>query len=67
MTPEQRTARARVAALKRHHPHSELTKALAAEYAAESLARHIAKVVAEAPPLSKEQKSRLARLLHRAI
>lgn len=64
MTPADRTSRARLAAQKRHHPDSEQTQTLAAEYATDSLARHIAKIVAQAPPLSEEQRSRLALLLH---
>jgi hypothetical protein len=67
MTPADRSSRARLAAQKRHHPHSEQTQTLAAEYATDSLARHIAKVVAAAPPLSDAQISRLALLLSPAI
>ena len=66
LTPAERTSRGRLAAQTRHHPEAELTKALAAKYAADGLARHIAKVVAQATPLSEEQKTRLALLLHQA-
>jgi len=45
MTPADRTSRGRLAAQKRHHPRSEQTQTLAAEYATDSLARHIARVV----------------------
>jgi hypothetical protein len=56
------TERARLAALERHHPdadHSEQRRDLRAARAAD----YIARVVAETPPLTPEQKLHLARLL----
>lgn len=63
MTPNERTARARVAAAKRHHPSDPKTAQLMAEFKADRLALHIAHVVNSAPPLTAEQRDRLALLL----
>ncbi|MFX4286288.1 hypothetical protein ACQBJO_12930 [Janibacter sp. G349] len=57
-----RTIQAKLAAASRHRPnedHSDLRR----DHAAEKLAEHIAKVVATAPPLTVEQRDRLASLL----
>ena len=63
MNPDERTARARVAAAKRHHPDSPKTAQLTAEFKADRLALHIANVVNSAPSLTAEQRDRLALLL----
>ncbi len=63
MTPDVRSARARVAAAKRHHPNDPKTDQLAAEFKADRLAEHIRRLVDAAPPLSEAQRSRLALLL----
>lgn len=64
MTPDECTKRARVAALRRHHPHEVETDRLAGEFKADRLAEHIKRIVDAAPPLSAEQRDRLALLLH---
>ena len=66
MTPDERSARARVAAAKRHHPNSPKTDQLAAEFKADRAAEYIRRIVDEAPPLSPEQRDRLALLLRGA-
>ena len=66
MTPDERTARARVAAFHRHHPGDPKTAQLGAGFKADRLALHIARVVDAAPPLSPEQRDRLALLLRGA-
>ena len=63
MTPDERTTRARLAALQRHHPDDPKTAQLAADFKTDRLAQHIARVVDAAPPLSFEQRDRLALLL----
>ncbi len=63
MTPDERSARARLAAKRRHHPDDPETSLLAADFKADRLAAYIQRVVDEAPQLSAEQKSRLALLL----
>ncbi len=63
MTPDERSARARVAAHKRHHPNDPKTGQLAADFMADRLADHIRRVVDAAPELSAEQRSRLSLLL----
>ncbi len=64
MNSDERSARARVAAAKRHHPDSPKTAQLTAEFKADRLALHIRRVVDSAPPLTAEQRDRLALLLH---
>ena len=62
MTDPVLRARARLAVNTRHHPgrdHSDLKRDLAAA----NLEAYIARVVAEAPPLTIEQRRRLAGLL----
>ncbi len=63
MTPAERTSRARVAAMRRHHPNDKQTDELAADFKADRLSQYIRRVVDEAPPLSAEQRDRLALLL----
>lgn len=60
--PSVATARGRLAVNTRWHPnadHAELRR----ELAAAKLAEYVARVVAEAPPLTDEQKTRIASLL----
>jgi len=59
--------RARVAVLTRHRPSDdpELIEARR-DFAAERLAIHVARVVAEAPPLTNEQLDRIAAILRGA-
>lgn len=62
--PATRTARARRAALVRHRGADDPQALEAArDVRAASLAQHIARVAAEAPPLTDEQRDRLAVLL----
>lgn len=61
--PENRSTRARVAALQRHHPHAPETATERAQFKADRLAEHIRRVVDSAPQLSPEQRDRLAALL----
>ncbi len=62
-----RTTRARVAALTKHHPDGSPTLTGARrDHAAEKLADYVAKVVAQAPPLSPAQRDRIAVLLRGA-
>jgi hypothetical protein len=63
MNKQQRTARARIAALKRHHPNDQETVELARDFKAERLAEYIERVVDMAPPLTPAQRDRLALLL----
>lgn len=59
---ERRTLRARLAAESRYRPdedHSHLRR----DYAAVKIEEYVAKVVAEAPPLTAEQRHRIAQLL----
>ncbi len=52
----------KLGAIKRHHPNADTTE-LQRECAAERLADYVAKVVAEAPPLTPAQRDRIAVLL----
>lgn len=63
MKAEQRSAQARAAAMKRHAPDSPVTTQLQTEFRAQRLAEHIKKIVDAAPPLTPEQRDRLALLL----
>ncbi len=63
MNKQQRTARARIAALKRHHPNDQETFELARDFKAERLAEYIERVVDAAPPLTQAQRDKLATLL----
>jgi hypothetical protein len=59
-----RTTRARVAALTKHHPDgSPALTGARRDHAAEKLAENVAKIVAQAPPLSAAQRDRIAALL----
>ena len=63
MMPVRRKVRSQIAnAVKVGRPAAELRE-LRAEFAALKLAEYIARVVAEAPPLTNEQRDRLALLL----
>lgn len=66
MDAEDRRARARVAALTRHHPDDPETAELAQDFKTHRLAQYIARVVDAAPPLSSEQRDRLATLFRGA-
>ena len=63
MTPAEKTQRARVAALRRHRPNDPKTDELAAEFKADRLSQYIKRVVDSAPPLTAQQRDRLALLL----
>ncbi|WP_155850246.1 hypothetical protein [Arthrobacter sp. Br18] len=61
MSTPTRAARAKLAAASRHHPnkdHSQLQR----ELAAAKLEAYVEKIVADAPPLTTEQRARLAAL-----
>jgi hypothetical protein len=65
MSQAVRTEKARLAAKKRHYPdqdHSDTERDLAAA----KIANYIAHVLAEAPPLTPDQRARLAELLRPA-
>jgi hypothetical protein len=63
LSPERSKLRSQIAnGTKLGRPTAELQQ-LRAAYAAETLAEHIARVVAAAPPLTAEQRDRLALLL----
>jgi hypothetical protein len=65
-TSQARARVARKAALKRHHPELD-TADLDREIRIDSLAEHIRRVVDAAPPLTPEQRDRLAVLLRPAL
>ena len=62
MSNDVRRNRAKLAANMRHHPNADHTNARR-ELAASNLEAYVARVVAEAPPLTDEQKHRIASLL----
>lgn len=62
MSNQTRTAKARLAAATRHHPNRDHT-ALQRDLAAAKLDSYIQRVLAEAPPLTPEQLSKVALLL----
>jgi hypothetical protein len=63
MTPDERSARARLAAAKRHHPDDDKTHELAAQFKTDRLAQHIERLIQAAPPLNEDQLRRLGALL----
>jgi len=64
MPSDVQVARNRLAAITRHHgPHDPRTATARGELAEAKLADAIAKVVESAPPLTAEQRNRLATLL----
>ena len=66
LTPARTTARARVSALKRHHPEGGVAvDAAVRDLRAMTLEEHIRQVVDQAPALTSEQADRLAALQHR--
>ena len=62
ISPAQSKLRARIAATKRHHPDAD-TSELTAELRTATAAEYIRRLVDAAPPLSEEQRARLAALL----
>jgi hypothetical protein len=64
VNPEHRKMRAQVAANVRHHPDEPATVTLIQDFKEERLAEHIRKIIASAPPLTAEQKARLAAILN---
>lgn len=62
-TPQRRRAVATLAALQRHQPESERTAGARRDVHAIAIEEHIQRLVDEAPPLSPDQRSRLAVLL----
>ena len=65
LTPARTTARARVSALKRHHPDGgAAVDAAVRDLRAMTLEEHIREVVDQARGLTPEQADRLAALLH---
>jgi hypothetical protein len=64
LTPGVTTARARVSALKRHHPEGGVVvEAAVRDLRATTLEEYIRRVVDSAPPLTDQQKGRLSALL----
>lgn len=63
-TTPRRRKQAELAAASRHHP--ERVDELRRDYAFETLDEHIRRVVESAPPLTAEQRERLASLLRPA-
>ena len=66
LTQSERSQRARVAALKRHHGNSELYASEARDFKTARLAVYIAHTVDAAPALTDAQRDRLAQLLRPA-
>jgi hypothetical protein len=60
--PAVRALSCKIAARERHHPGTDTTD-LRRDMRAAQLAEHIRRVVAEAPPLTDQQKAKLAVLL----
>jgi len=61
---EARVRRARLAALRRHHPdRPELVEGERQRFKAEAAERYVKRLVDEFPPLTSEQRARLAVLL----
>jgi hypothetical protein len=65
LSPKQSTLRARLAATTRHHPDADASK-LRTELRTETAAEYIRRLVDEAPPLSDDQRNRLASILRPA-
>ena len=63
MNSEHLKTRARLAALKRHHPNDQETLELARDFKAERLEDYVAAVVAKAPALTQAQRDKLALIL----
>ena len=63
LSQSDRAERASIAALGRHHPDSEETVERRRAFKARRLEEYIQRVVTEAPPLTTEQRDRLAVLL----
>jgi hypothetical protein len=61
-TPSWRTARAKLARQARFNPEADPTE-LRREIRAGRLAEHVAQIVAEAPPLTREQLDRIATII----
>ncbi len=57
------SSRARIAAHRRNHPHEPVPQELYRDLRAARAAEYIEKLVADAPPLTAEQRDRLALLL----
>lgn len=62
LSTNPKTARAKLAAATRHHPDEDHTN-LQRELAAAKLESYVARIVAEAPPLTPEQLDRVSALL----
>jgi len=62
VSPSTRRLQGAYAATVRHHPDADSTE-LRRELAASRLADHVRRIVAEAPPLTPEQRDRIAALL----
>ena len=63
MDSDARQSPARLAAARRHRPNTAETEGPARDFRAVRLAEHIRRLVDAAPPLSPEQRDRLALLL----
>ncbi|MEU8312908.1 hypothetical protein [Micromonospora sp. NPDC049033] len=62
LSEPQRVLRARLAATTRHHPDADVTE-LRTELRAATAERYIRRLVRQAPPLTPEQRARLAGIL----
>ncbi len=62
LSPEGRSARARLGAHRRHHGPDAVLPDDAAEFEQAALDRHIEELVARAPRMTAEQRDRLSRL-----
>jgi hypothetical protein len=60
--PTVRVLSSKIAAIERHHPDTD-TGELRRDMRAAQLAEYISRVVAEAPPLTEDQRNRIAALL----
>ncbi len=63
LSPNERSQRARIAALKRHHSTEPNVDQMQRDFKAARLESYIKSVVDAAPPLTPEQRDRLAVLL----
>lgn len=63
LSPEQRSQQARIAALKRHRGNEPHVEQMQQDFKAARLEDYILRAVDAAPPLSSEQRDRLALLL----
>ena len=67
MNAANRSERARIAALTRHHPNDPETLKASRRFRAERYTEHVRQVLDSVPPMSASQKARLTALLRGAV